>query len=345
MLKINLTALPQVLTNLSKQAEVYAPLKKAGAVNFERWDEEKSLGQLELRRVLTAKSAKSVFFPQVENLMDFTTQGKQLELKAEPLPEQDTVIFGVRGCDVASFAILDKVFLQAPVDEFYQARREHCTIITLACNEPEETCFCTVYGINPAQPQGDVLTYLVGKELYWQAQTNKGEQLLAQIESLLQPAEETEVEATKTQITAILEHLPLKNLHPEAAYARSTEELFADPVWAKLSTSCLGCGTCTFVCPTCHCYDVRDYEVKGKVRRFRCWDSCMFSDFTRMSAGNPRRTRLERFRQRFLHKLKYYPENNNGVFACVGCGRCLQKCPSHLHIAQVIKALEVTKHV
>ena len=34
----------------------------------------------------------------------------------------------------------------------------------------------------------------------------------------------------------------------------------------------------------------------------------MYSDFTKMSAGQPRLTQMERFRQRFMHKLVYYPD-------------------------------------
>ena len=65
----------------------------------------------------------------------------------------------------------------------------------------------------------------------------------------------------------------------------------------------------------------------------------MYSDFTKMSAGQPRLTQVERFRQRFMHKLVYYPDNNEGIFSCVGCGRCVVKCPQHLNIVKVIKTL------
>ena len=84
-------------------------------------------------------------------------------------------------------------------------------------------------------------------------------------------------------------------------------ELFNSDKWAGLSEACLGCGTCTFVCPTCQCYDIRDFDTGHGVQRFRCWDSCMYSDFTKMAGGQPRPTQLERFRQRFMHKLVYYP--------------------------------------
>ena len=114
---------------------------------------------------------------------------------------------------------------------------------------------------------------------------------------------------------------------------------FNSPKWAELSESCLGCGTCTFVCPTCQCYDIRDFDTGHGIKRFRCWDSCMYSDFTKMAHGNPRLTQKERFRQRFMHKLVYFPENNNGEFGCVGCGRCLVSCPISMNIVKVMKKL------
>ena len=106
-----------------------------------------------------------------------------------------------------------------------------------------------------------------------------------------------------------------------------------------MSEACLGCGTCTFVCPTCQCFDIRDFKTNEGVVRYRCWDSCMYSDFTLMAHGNSRTTQMQRFRQRFMHKLVYYPSQNEGLYSCVGCGRCVNKCPQRLNIVKVIKTL------
>jgi hypothetical protein len=95
----------------------------------------------------TAKAPKDLLFPQVENLLRFRQQGKKLDLEAAPLPTDPVIAFGVRGCDIAGFAILDKVFLQEPADACYRARRENLTILGLACSEPEETCFCRTFGL------------------------------------------------------------------------------------------------------------------------------------------------------------------------------------------------------
>ena len=121
--------------------------------------------------------------------------------------------------------------------------------------------------------------------------------------------------------------------------AGKTDEFFGSEKWEELSKNCLGCGTCTFVCPTCQCYDIKDFNTGKGVVRYRCWDSCMYSDFTKMAHGNSRLSQLERFRQRFMHKLVYFPENNEGIFGCVGCGRCLIKCPISMNIVKVAKTL------
>ncbi len=321
--------LGELFAAIAAREALYVPQKDA----FRPWSE----GTEPLLSGKPVRSAKDLFFPQVEPLMAFRVTGKQLQaLPAPELPEH-FVLFGVRACDARSFEVLDRVFLTEPRDTFYASRREAATVITLSCSEPEETCFCTNFGIDPTAPQGDVQCHLSETHLYWQALTEKGEALT---ESLpLQDCGEEELEAQKARTREILQKLPFANLNLSAFGAGKTKALFDRPEWAQLSESCLGCGTCTFVCPTCQCYDVQEFDNGKTVRRFRCWDSCMYSDFTQMSAGQPRPTQRERFRQRFLHKLVYFPENNDGLFGCVGCGRCLQKCPIHMHIVKVIKTL------
>ena len=137
-----------------------------------------------------------------------------------------------------------------------------------------------------------------------------------------------------------MKKLPLASFSTQSYGGDVLLKVFDSPKWAELSESCLGCGTCTFVCPTCQCYDIRDFNTGNGITRFRCWDSCMYSDFTKMAHGNPRLTQLERFRQRFMHKLVYFPANNDGEYGCVGCGRCLAKCPISMNIVKVAKTLE-----
>ena len=285
------------------------------------------------------RGAKPFFFPQAEDLMRFKLEGKNIELFDVRAEVEDFVVFGAHSCDVRALEVLDNVFLKDPVDTYYQARREHGIIITEACTAPSNTCFCTTFGIDPSEPCADVTTWKDDRNVYWLFNSVKGGELFMKIENVLELAGEDEVESIKREIKRKLEKLPLAGLKTDAFGAGKTDKFFNDPEWASLSESCLGCGTCTFVCPTCQCYDIRDFDTGHGIIRYRCWDSCMYSEFTKMSAGQPRLSQLERFRQRFMHKLVYYPDNNEGIFSCVGCGRCLQKCPIQMNIVKVMKRL------
>ena len=41
-----------------------------------------------------------------------------------------------------------------------------------------------------------------------------------------------------------------------------------------------------------------------------------------------------------MHKLVCFPANDDGEYGCVGCGRCLSKCPISMNIVKVAKTLE-----
>lgn len=373
--KDNLTAL---FRTIAGERELYLPVKLGGQVNFAVWEEG---DEVSLDTLKTVKSPKDAFFPQFETLYTCKKEGKKLSIEPQALKDREFVVFGIRACDVQGLKVLDNVFLSEPVDTYYAARREHGILVALACHEPEESCFCSVFGVDAAEPAADVAAWMIGDELFWKPLTEKGERLTAAARGCLQdsagnltghaaqdskngqseaagaalqmggstesgpllaeaPEGPEKVEREQAQIRAIMEKLPYAKLSLEGWGGSATDEKFNSPVWETLYKPCLACGTCTFVCPTCQCYDIKDYQTANGVQRYRCWDSCMYSDFTLMAAGNNRTTQLQRFRQRFMHKLVYYPANNNGMYSCVGCGRCVEKCPSALNIVKVIKAFE-----
>ena len=335
--KENLSALFQ---SIAENQELYLPVEVSGQVNFKAWTQDANVS---LETLKTVKSPKDAFFPQSENLYTVQREGKKLSIEPQALKEQNFVVFGMKACDIQGVKVLDNVFLSDPTDSFYAARREHGTIVAMACHEPEESCFCKAFGIDCAEPAADVATWMVEGELYWKALTEKGEALTKAVESLLVEADGADaekLEAEKNAIHTIVEKLPYSNLSLEGWNGDALTEKFNSPVWEELYKPCLACGTCTFVCPTCQCYDIKDYDTGHGVKRYRCWDSCMYSDFTMMAHGNNRTSQLQRFRQRFMHKLVYYPANNNGMYSCVGCGRCVEKCPASLNIVKVIKAFE-----
>ena len=332
MKKLSLNSLNQWLEGIAGERRVIAPIEAADQVNYGVWTPD---SRIRLDALRTVKSAKDAFFPQVENMMNFRAEGKNLSVQMIDPKAEDFVILGVKACDARSFDILDRVFLSDPYDPFYAARREHATVVTLACGRPDENCFCVNFGIDPADPKGDATMWIVDDTLYLRANTEKGEVLVKDLED----ADDAAVKAQQAKTREVAEKLPFAHLNLKGFDGDHLMEKFNDPHWAELSRACLGCGTCTFVCPTCQCYDIRDFDTGHGVQRYRCWDSCMYSDFTLMAHGTNRPTQVERFRQRFMHKLIYFPSNNEGMYSCVGCGRCLAKCPQNLNIVKVIKAL------
>ena len=336
MLKIAKERLTDLYAKINESMGLFIPVKDAGEVNYAVWGEGK---EVSLETLKTVKSPKNMFFPQTENMMKFKTEGKNIEVIDVRSEKDPFVLFGVKACDYKAIEVLDKVFLADPVDTYYQLRREATTIVTLACSKPEESCFCKAFDIDATAPAGDVTTWLDEEFLYWQANTEKGEALTALVKELFVEGGEAEVEAQKAATTDIMNKLPFSNLDLSKFTPENLNELFNAKEWEEMSEACLGCGTCTFVCPTCQCFDVRDFKTHEGVVRYRCWDSCMYSDFTLMAHGNSRTTQMQRFRQRFMHKLVYYPSQNDGLYSCVGCGRCVNKCPQRLNIVKVIKTL------
>ena len=336
MYQIAKSRLPELFAAIAKEQDLFLPVRKCDQANYGLWSEE---AQVDLDTLKTVKSGKDCFFPQSETLYSCKKEDGKLSIDPARLTEDPFVVFGMRACDAQGLKVLDNVFLNDPVDSFYAARREHGTVVALACHEPEETCFCKVFGIDAAEPSADVAAWMIGETLYWRALSEKGKKLTEQVKDLLADADERSVEEEKQQIRTVIEKLPFSHLDLSRFKPENTMELFDDPRWEEMYHPCLACGTCTFVCPTCQCYDIKDFNTGDGVQRYRCWDSCMYSDFTMMAHGNMRTSQMQRFRQRFMHKLVYYPANNDGMYSCVGCGRCVSKCPASLNIVKVIKKL------
>ena len=183
MLKCSLDKIQSLFAEIAKEAKLYMPVDSTdGTAVWGEWSEGKEWsGALN-----TTKSPKDFFFPQTEDLMRFKTEGKNIEIIDVRTEAEDFVVFGVRACDVKSFEILDRVFLTEPRDSFYAMKREHGIIVSLACTRPSETCFCTAFGINAAEPAGDVSAWKTEDALYLQANTEKGEALLARLGGLLE---------------------------------------------------------------------------------------------------------------------------------------------------------------
>jgi len=246
----------------------------------------------------------------------------------EPTLERDQVVFAIRPCDANALTSLDALMLKETVDAYYARRRERTTLIGLACDEMGPNCFCTSLGSTPDDPQGvDVMLYRSDGGYLLESRTAKGEALVAGL--AMQPYKGERVAKT----------------WPPAAYTVPPRQvwtsLFNDAYWGQLADRCLSCKICSYTCPTCRCFDVRDYVIAQgpgyqQIERLRCWDACLGESYRRIAGGhNPRPTKMQRLRNRFYCKFDYYPADF-GPLACVGCGRCIEHCPVNVDITEVL---------
>lgn len=282
---------------------------------------------------------KRQFFPQSEVIYTYEGGGRT----EVPLPEETSdrvrVIFGVRPCDARSLLYLDKVFLDGTFsDPYYRRRRDLSIIISLACSDPLETCFCTSVGGNPTGKEGaDILASDVGDALLFEAVTPKGKAFMKAHSDLFEQPKAKEMMVRDEQVSSAEKKIPALDISDITERLR---ENFDAPIWDEIAQRCLGCGVCTFLCPTCHCFGLYDEAHSGwgelRGRRVRVQDACMFPSFTLEASGhNPRPSNGERMRQRIMHKFRYTVENFRDIF-CVGCGRCITHCPVNIDIRETI---------
>ena len=321
--------LEALLVAVSKDATCYAPVADRNGV---------ALGELspgvrvEIDYGNFTLSPKLHFFPRSEVI----ATGDNGALTAAPLAEGEAVLFGLRPCDAMALEFLDKIFLDDPsADPYYRSRREHTLVIALACSEPDATCFCGSVGGSPAGAAGaDVVAFDLGDALLLEAATEKGEDFLAKHGSML-TAPTAEEETAKEELTRAAE-AKLTAVAVEGI-SDKLSKLYDSPVWESFGERCLGCGVCTYLCPTCHCFAFHDEKTAATTRRIRAQDACMFPRFTVEASGhNPRNTQGERMRQRVMHKFCYTVENVGDVF-CVGCGRCVTHCPVNIDIREILQ--------
>lgn len=288
-----------------------------------------SPSQVVLGPEIARKSPKGVVFPQSEVILKYRKEGGEVKVEDVDDFAPRTVLLGVHPCDAASMEILDKVFGGRYPDKFYQMRRENTVVVSLGCDALlDESCFCTSVGLAPDSRKGaDIYSVQFSSGgLYIEILTEKGEKLMKGAAALLEDAEPV---APPEKMD---EELPF-----DLAEVKGwLDEHFDDEFWRELALRCAGCGTCAYICPVCHCFDIVDETRLGEGVRRKNWDSCQFALFTKHASGhNPRNDQSARFRQRVMHKFKYYADNF-GSTLCVGCGRCVRSCPVGQSLLEVL---------
>lgn len=329
---INKDDVRKLLESALDEYSVYAPVREEEGVVFRKIEPNTEI-TLEYQNALLPP--KGLFFPQTEVLYRFDYD----TIEDIPIPEEKILLFGSRPCDSLSFTYLDEVFSaenKGYEDPYYMQRRNNSIVISFACNEPCPTCFCTSVGGGPAETSGsDLLMTEIGEELLLQGITEKGKDFLSGHSDAVKEASKTQIASVKElaeKAAASMEKLDFD----KETLKQNMDNAFKDKDWERMTQNCIGCGACTYLCPTCYCFDIADEQKLYKGKRIRTWDSCQYQQFTKHASGhNPRVNKTQRLRQRFMHKFSYTVENNDDIF-CVGCGRCIIHCPVNLDIREFV---------
>ncbi|GAB6060317.1 4Fe-4S dicluster domain-containing protein [Desulfonatronum parangueonense] len=325
------------LDDLSGQMRVLAPTRQGDAVVFAPY----APGQpVELDAEATTPP-KSAVFPASEELLryDYRKDPENLgQVEVELLPTispEPTLVFGSRPCGARGFLIFDRVYDGAKYkDPYYLARREATLFATIACSRAENSCFCHSVGSAPGDATGsDLLLTPVEGGYVVEAVSDKAAPLLES--SLLEAAGDKADQAKSVREKALQEMGEPQDFGPAREKLLA---LFDDlGFWEEMSAKCISCGACTYLCPTCYCFNITDENAGLTGRRVRSWDNCMSFQFTMEASGhNPRPTKAHRLRNRVGHKFSYYPDLHDKVIACCGCGRCIKSCPVCVDIREIV---------
>jgi ferredoxin len=330
----------EALRGLGKTYRVYVPVKEGDFHMFRPLDDVKA-PDFEYQN--SRLSPKGTVYPQAERMFEYTLDDNDPDANIIKETEKDyspQAVVGIRPCDAHAFQLV-KINFDNPEyrDPWWVQRFETTVKVGLGCNGPCAACFCTSVGGGPFSEKGlDVLLYDLGKTYLAKGLSEPGEKFLKRMDggapaddAAMKSADEL-AQASESKISSVVK---TDRLNEKVA-----NELFDAPFWEEVAFACLNCGTCTYLCPTCWCFDIQDETYGKQGDRIRNWDSCMFPLFTLHGSGhNPRDQKTQRVRQRFMHKLKYYVDKYQNGVQCSGCGRCVRYCPVNIDIRQVCELM------
>ena len=260
--------------------------------------------------------AKKFFLPLKESILRF--KNKKVVSYGSKIRKR---IAFLAHCDSNALFVLDKLLLDHPEDPYYKEHRDKTLILQFKPIRKPKNYFAEEMDLIDFC---DIKIYTTPKFLILRPHSHLGLNLL---QSAKLPRHKGKVRDN------VIDNPGLQNKKINGENKG---------IWREEAKKCLSCSSCTTVCPTCSCFEMSDdidFEADSGTRR-RDWSSCQLLDFTEVAGGHVfRQERASRLKQRVLHKFKYFKERF-GVQMCVGCGRCIEACPTNIDIHKIVKKLK-----
>lgn len=316
-----------ILARLKESYRVYAPVRmpKRGPKGKDliRYGEISELTDI-VYKEKSHFSPKECIYPVSQTLFRFDEN----ECSVQEVNDEKGIIIICRACDINAFRRLDNIFLNnGEADLFYSRMREKVKFILLECKESFENCFCASMGTNKATGYSAAMR-------------------IDDICALMEICDEELLPYFLDEVPAdfapeFVKENPRKAHIPEIDRSK-LGEICKMEFWNKYDEECIACGGCSAVCPGCSCFDTVDIiydETSMEGERRRVWSSCMLRDFTQTAGGGmARKTQGANMRFKILHKVYDYCRRFGGEHMCVGCGRCIDRCPKDIDFLDTINS-------
>lgn len=263
-----------------------------------------------------------------------------------PLPatvSKKRLIFGVKNCDLHALTILDRALLEDDnfTDLNYKNCREATYIIGADCTEISPACHCNLVGLKPyPEVNYDLNMSRTQAGYYLEAKTPKGEEIIALMKKdiALETSPDTIPEEIHQNRARMKESLTKQNQkYFSYTLDREITNNLGVNLWLNFAKTCVECGGCCYICPTCYCILIKDTtEIPRQFRKMKTWDSCQHTGYAKVAGGgSPRPNLWQRFRHRYLCKFSAMVENFSKT-GCTGCGRCIVACPAAIDIRETV---------
>jgi len=320
-----------LFSELKKQYRIYAPKRFKAQGRFSdtdiiRYAEVSSLEEI----VFDEKSdypAKEVISP-IQQALFFFTEDEYRTSKGNTKP----ILLFARPCDINAQHVQAKIYAGNGgfVDMYYERMRELVKFVLVECPNSDDTCFCVSMGSNKTDDYAMAIRVEAGGSVKFKVCDEKLMPFFSNV-----PTAEFEpmfVEENETKVTL-----------PDISNKEILNKLKEHPMWKEYNGRCISCGACTIACSTCTCFTAKDiaYGDNPEVgERRRVTASCQIDGFSTVAGGaSYRKTAGDNMRFKMLHKFHDYKARFGDSHMCVGCGRCIHRCPEFISVTNTLNKM------